>query len=236
MPNVAIVTGAAGALGSEVSKRLASLGYGVALIDTPRGVERIRALASTLGDSVLAVEGAVADQASWRAALASIESKLGPVTHAALIAGGWQGGTPLHQEADDTAWRAMLDTNLDQAHTALRALLSRMVERKLGSIVAIGSQAVERPWTAVGASAYATSKSALTALCRVAAQEVLEHNVRINVVLPSTLDTAANRAAMPNTDPARWVTTESAAGVIAFLLSDASRDISGAVIPLYGRA
>ncbi len=87
-----------------------------------------------------------------------------------------------------------------------------------------------------GRRAYTASKHAAVALAQTVAAEVVEYGVRINAVLPSTMDTPANRAAMPKADFGKWVTTPSAAGVIAFLLSDAARDVSGAAIPLYGRA
>jgi NAD(P)-dependent dehydrogenase (short-subunit alcohol dehydrogenase family) len=74
------------------------------------------------------------------------------------------------------------------------------------------------------------------ALAQAAAEEVLDRGVRINAVLPSTMDTAANRRAMPDVDPTKWVSVTSAAGVIAFLLSDGARDVSGAAVPVYGRA
>src|SRR6185312_7437295 len=102
--------------------------------------------------------------------------------------------------------------------------------------VLIGSRNAERPWTGASAAAYTAAKSAVVALGQAVAAEVLESGVRINAVLPSTLDTPANRKAMPSADPARWVTTESAAKVIAFLLSDDARDISGAALPIYGRS
>jgi NAD(P)-dependent dehydrogenase (short-subunit alcohol dehydrogenase family) len=76
----------------------------------------------------------------------------------------------------------------------------------------------------------------LVTLAQTAAAEVLEHGVRINAVLPSTMDTPANRKAMPDADPTKWVSLPSAAGVIAFLLGEDARDVSGAVIPVYGRA
>jgi len=133
-------------------------------------------------------------------------------------------------------WRAMMATNLETAHASLRALVPGMVARGKGSIVVIGSRAVERPWTGASASAYGASKAAVVSLAQAVAAEVLSHGVRVNAILPSTLDTPANRRAMPDVDPSLWVTTDSAAGVIAFLLSDEARDISGAAIPVYGRA
>ena len=100
----------------------------------------------------------------------------------------------------------------------------------------IGSRAVERPWESVNAAAYAASKAAVVALAQARAAEVLEAGVRVNAVLPSTLDTAANRAAMPKADASRWVSTDSLADVVAFLLSEGARDVSGAALPVYGRA
>jgi NAD(P)-dependent dehydrogenase (short-subunit alcohol dehydrogenase family) len=154
---------------------------------------------------------------------------------AALIAGGWRGGAPLH-ETDDETWAAMMTQNLETVRAALTAMLPSMIAAKRGSIVAVGSRAIERPWTSTNAAAYATSKAAVGALCQTVAAEVLEHGVRVNVVMPSTMDTPANRSAMPNSDPTQWVSLPSAAGVVAFFLSDAAKDISGALIPLYGRA
>jgi NAD(P)-dependent dehydrogenase (short-subunit alcohol dehydrogenase family) len=231
----AVITGAAGALGSATARRLAKLGWGVGLVSRPEERDAMRALAAELGRAV-AVEMDVGDSSAWGDGLARIERELGPAEGAALIAGTWQGGKPLHEEADDRVWRAMLQTNLETAHASLRALVPGMVARGKGSIVVIGSRAVERPWTSASASAYGASKTAVVALAQTVAAEVVQQGVRVNAILPSTLDTAANRRAMPDADPAKWVTTDSAAGVIAFLLSDDARDVSGAAIPVYGRA
>jgi len=103
-------------------------------------------------------------------------------------------------------------------------------------VVVIGSRAAVEPWTSAGAAAYAASKAAVVALAQAAAAEVRDRGVRVNAVLPSTLDTPANRAAMPGADATKWVTLESAAQVVAFLLSDEARDIQGAALPVYGRA
>jgi NAD(P)-dependent dehydrogenase (short-subunit alcohol dehydrogenase family) len=230
-----IVTGAAGALGCATAQRLSSLGWGVALVSLPTEADRTRALAVELGRAV-AIDLDVEDAEAWKAALARIEERVGPPVGAALIAGTWQGGTPLHAEPDDRVWRAMIATNLETVHASLRALLPGMVARKRGSIVVVGSRAVERPWTSASAAAYGASKAAVVALAQAVAAEVLEDGVRLNAILPSTLDTPANRRAMHGADPSRWVTPASAARLISFLLSDDARDISGAAIPIYGRA
>ena len=234
-----VVTGAAGALGSAVARSLVkNAQYKVALVDTPKAEAALRELAAQLGAGNASVVAAdTTDPVAWGEALPRIERELGaPPSYAALIAGGWRGGVPLHAEKDDDTWRTMIVQNLETAHTTLRALLPGMVSRAHGSIVVVGSRAVERPWTSANASAYAAAKSGVVAMAQAVAAEVLESGVRINAILPSTLDTPANRRAMPDADASAWVTTESAAGVITFLFSDASRDISGAAIPLYGRS
>ncbi len=230
-----VVTGAAGALGAAVSRRLVNDGWAVALIDSPAHPERARALAAELGSRAIALDADVARANDLEKALAAVPSELGPIAGAVLIAGGWQGGKPLHDE-DSATFPAMVAANLETAHASLRALLPGMVARKSGSVVVIGSRAAVQPWTSAKASAYGATKAAVVAMAQAAAAEVLEHGVRINAVLPSTLDTPANRRAMPHADPSSWVALESCAGVIAVLLSDDARDVSGVAIPVYGRA
>lgn len=228
-----VVTGAAGALGSAVVRAQIAAGASVAAVDVPQAAARLQALCAELGPRALALDVS----AGWPSLLARIASDLGGApTGAVLVAGGWQGGAPLHAADDDSVFTQMQQMNVDTAYHALRALLPGMVGNGRGSIVVIGSRAVERPWESAGAAAYAASKSAVVALARAVAAETLGHGVRVNAVLPSTIDTAANRAAMPDADASRWVGTDSLAGVIGFLLSDAARDISGAVVPVYGRA
>jgi NAD(P)-dependent dehydrogenase (short-subunit alcohol dehydrogenase family) len=233
---VVIITGAGGALGSAVAAHLVATGYRAALVDGPHGAARQRALVASLGDACIGIEADVAESAAGASPLKEVEGRLGPPTHAVLIAGAWQGQGPLHAQGDDREWRAMMTANLETAYASLHALLPGMVARKSGSVVVIGSRVAERPWTSAGAAAYGVSKAAVVALAEIVAEEVREHGVRVNAVLPSTLDTPANRKAMPAADPARWVTTSSAAEVIAFLLSDGARDVSGAALPLYGRS
>jgi NAD(P)-dependent dehydrogenase (short-subunit alcohol dehydrogenase family) len=239
MTDVALVTGADGALGSEVARTLAARGDRVVVAGSAEGKARLEQLASTL-PSACVVAGDLTDDATWREALPRVARELGaPPALAALVAGGWRGGKPLHEQApehEDEVWRAMMSANLETVHKGFARLLPAMVAGKRGSIVVVGSRVVEQPWTGAGSAAYAASKAAAVALAQAVAAEVLEHGVRINAVLPSTMDTPANRAAMPKADPARWVSLGSAAGVIAFLLSDAARDVSGAAVRLYGRS
>ncbi len=236
MSQVALVTGAAGALGSEVARVLSARGQKLALVDSEHGRPRLEALAASLGGACV-VAGDIAVEATWAEAMPRIERELGAApSQAALVAGAWRGGKPLYEEAGDDVWRTMMEANLETVHRSLRALLPPMVARKRGAIVVIGSRAAVEPATSARSAAYAASKAAVVALAQAVAAEVLGAGVRVNAVLPSTMDTPANRAAMPGVDPGKWVSLASAAGVVAFLLGDEARDISGAALPVYGRA
>lgn len=236
---IVAITGGAGALGSALASHLAAKGYRVALLDTARHQARLDELVKTLGgpERAIGITDDFAAPGAWPTALTTIEKAFGAKpSHAALVAGGWDGGGPLHEAKDDSVFDKMMTANVDTAYQALHALLPDMVAKKSGSVVVIGSRAVPRPWTSAGAAAYAASKAAVVTMAQAVAQEVLEHGVRVNAILPSTLDTPANRAGMPDADHSRWVSLESASGVIAFLLSDESRDVSGAAIPVYGKS
>src|ERR1019366_659762 len=186
MTDVALVTGAAGALGAEVARALSRRGDRVVLVDGPRSRPRLDELAATLNGACV-VAGDLTDDATWNDALPRIERELGaPPSLAALIAGTWRGGTPLYREKDRDDWRVVMSANLETAHVSLARLLPAMVAGKRGSVVLVGSRAAEPPWTSAGAPA--------------------------------------------------WVCRGSAAGVVAFLWGDAARDISGAALPVYGRA
>jgi NAD(P)-dependent dehydrogenase (short-subunit alcohol dehydrogenase family) len=234
---VAAITGGAGALGSTLAKVLVERGWKVALYDVEAARDRLEQLRKELGpDKVTTHAGDFVLASTWDAALATTKAALGELpTHAALIAGGWSGGKPLHAETDDTTYETMMKSNLDTAYRAMRALLPVMVANERGSIVVVGSRAAVRPWTSSGAAAYAAAKAAVVALAEATAQEVLHKGVRVNAILPSTMDTRANRAAMPKADPSEWVSLESAAKLIAFLFHEDARDITGAAIPIYGR-
>jgi NAD(P)-dependent dehydrogenase (short-subunit alcohol dehydrogenase family) len=230
---ITVVTGAAGALGSEVTRVLLERGHRVAALDLPSA--RLEALARP--GSCLPLGMNLTSESAWAEAMLRIEKELGAPTGAVLCAGGWTGGAPVHRTPpDDGAFRRMLDVNLETAERSIHALVPGMTARRTGSIVVIGSRVVDRPWESAGAAAYAAAKTAVVAYAEAVAAEVLDFGVRVNAVLPSVIDTPANRAAMPKADPIRWVSPESLARVIAFLLSDEARDISGAAIPVYARA
>jgi NAD(P)-dependent dehydrogenase (short-subunit alcohol dehydrogenase family) len=210
---VVLVTGASGALGAAVMAHCADSGRRAVALERSKS-----------GDApALARE------------IARIETEVGPLSGAVLTAGAWRGGHPFHEAEAVADYRAVMDANLETAQLALRAMLPGMIRRGRGSIVLVGSRSGVRPYDAPGDAAYAASKAALAALAQAVAAEVVSQGVRVNLVLPSTIDTEANRKAMPSADRSRWVTTDSLWDVIEFLLSERSRDISGALLPVYGR-
>ena len=127
-----------------------------------------------------------------------------------------------------------MDLNVRSAAVAMRAFLPAMVRRRGGRVVAVVSRAALRPFA--GASAYAASKAALIALVAAASEEVKHDGVTVNCILPSVIDTPANRAAQGDADHSRWVKPEEIGNVIRFLTSPEASAVTGAAIPVYGRA
>jgi NAD(P)-dependent dehydrogenase (short-subunit alcohol dehydrogenase family) len=230
---VTLVTGAGGALGGALLRTLAPTSR--ALVAVGRGLSAA-ALSAQAGDTeVLSEAFDLTDASAWSALTGRLATSGHTPTRAVFAAGAYRGGSKLHEQANDDDWEAMLSANLTTARAGLRALLPGMLSAGGGSIVLVASRSGIRPWEAARSAAYAASKAALVAMAQAVAREVLDGGVRINVILPATIDTPNNRAAMPNADTSRWVAPESIGGVVAFLLSDAARDVSGALIPVYGR-
>ncbi len=157
----------------------------------------------------------------------------GPIDALVHLVGGFAGGTPVSETTDQT-WDSMMNVNLRAAFCCIRAALKPMQAAGRGRVVAIGTRMAVEP--SPNFAAYAVSKAALVALVKNVAAEGQKFGVTANVVLPSTIDTPANRAAMPQADFSRWVAPQSIAKLLVFLTSEAAADTSGAVIPIYGRA
>jgi NAD(P)-dependent dehydrogenase (short-subunit alcohol dehydrogenase family) len=217
-----VITGAAGGLGGAVCRVFTEAGVKIVAID--------RAWKQTMPYPTVNADLTTADGA---AAMIEQASAHGPIDGLVHLVGGFAGGKSI-AESDDGAWDLMMNVNVRIALNCIRAALKPMIAAKHGRIVAIGSRAAVEPLP--NFAAYAVSKAALVALVQNAAAEVKDLGITVNAVLPSTIDTAANRKAMPKTDFAKWVTPESIAKLLLWLTSDAASDVSGAVIPIYGRA
>src|SRR5829696_9162144 len=149
------------------------------------------------------------------------------------VVGGYLGGETV-AELDETEWDKMMSMNLKSAFLISKHVIPLMVAAKHGKIVHISSR------TGLKSdgydSAYSASKSGLIRLVESISEEVKEHNINVNCILPSTIDTEANRNTMPNSDFSKWVKTEDLANLVLFLCSDEAKVINGAAIPAYGLA
>jgi NAD(P)-dependent dehydrogenase (short-subunit alcohol dehydrogenase family) len=151
----------------------------------------------------------------------------------AHVMGGFAGGRDV-AETDIATWDEMININLRSAFLMCRAALPAMLRRNHGRIIAIGARAGLEP--ARGLSAYGVSKAGLVHLIRTLAVELTGAGVTANVVLPGTIDTEANRRAMPKADHSKWVQPASIAKVVVWLASEDAREVNGAAVPVYGRS
>jgi len=228
---VAIVTGGSGALGQSVVLRFLQDGASVAVPWlVPEEWESLqgRVERGQLGR----LHGAMVDLVADEAALAAFVTDV-LVRHKGLdvlvnTVGGFAGGDLASTSLAE--WRRMIDLNLTSAVIGCRAVLPTMRAARRGRIVNVSSRAAVPP--AGGFIAYTVAKSAVIALTQALAQEERPHGIAVNAVLPSTMDTPANRRAMPDADRSGWVSTEAVADVIAYLASDRVGAVSGGCIPV----
>jgi NAD(P)-dependent dehydrogenase (short-subunit alcohol dehydrogenase family) len=226
----AVVTGGTGGLGLAVSEAMADAGYRTIVTWVlDREAEQAR---SALGDQIELRRLDVTNPEEANALAAELDDSAGCWALVHLV-GGYLDDTPLGQMTLDE-WQRQLDLNATSAAVMMGAFLPGMVRRGGGRVVAVSSRAAVAPFA--GGSAYAAGKAALIALVHAASQEVKHDGVTVNCVIPSVIDTPGNRAAQPDADTARWVAPADLAAVIAFLCSDGARAVTGAAIPVYGRA
>ncbi|QGP80588.1 SDR family NAD(P)-dependent oxidoreductase [Sphingobium sp. CAP-1] len=221
MKSHVIVTGAAGILGRAVSQCLRDAGYGVT------GIDRAPA-----DDGASAYLGGVdlTDGDATRDAVRQAIADRGPLHALVNVAGTFRWETMA--DGDAATWSTLFDINLRTAVNAVRAALPALREGG-GAVVSIGAASAIKAGAGMGA--YAASKAGIAKLTEALAEEEKDHGVRVNAVLPSIIDTPANRADMPDADFSRWVAPSAVASVIAFLLSDGASAVTGACLPVTGR-
>ncbi len=222
---IAIVTGGLGALGQAVCRRLSSDGWKVVILDAAKGNDTTQEYAGVFAPVDLRNGVAVGAAAQGIRALGA------PIGALVNVAGGFRWETV--QDGAPETWDWLYETNLKTALVSSREFLPDLVRSGRGRIVNVGAAAAARAGTGMGA--YAASKSAVLRLTEALAEEWKDSGVCINAVLPSIIDTPANRSAMPDADASRWVSPDALADVIAFLVSPGARAITGAAIPVTGR-
>ena len=230
MRQSAIVTGGTGGLGSAVVARLLDDGWRVVVpwiveselsrVQERDGLELVQA---DLFDA-----DAVAEVVSLGAGDAEA-----PLRGVVNLVGGFAMGGRVH-ETPIGDFERQFRLNLRPTYLVTAAALPHLLEHGRGSIVCVGTRAAVQPFS--GAAGYISSKAAVIAFAQAVAVEYKLTGIRCNAILPSVIDTPANRASMPNADHERWVKPAEIAGTIAYLLSEDSQPTSGAAIPVYGRA
>lgn len=222
---IALVTGANGGLGSHVTKALLDAGAVVV------GVSRKIQPSEFDSASFIALPAEISTAAGAKSMVDSLVARLGRLDVVVHTVGGFAGGQSI-AETDDATFQRMLDSNLNSTFYLLRAVLPTMRKTGNGRIVAIGSRAALEPGPRVGA--YSASKAAMVSLIKTVALENKDVGITANVILPATIDTPANRTALPNADYSKWVQPASIAALIVWLVSDNGRDVNGDAIPVYG--
>lgn len=230
---VVLITGATGAVGRVVSRTFAEAGARLALTGTRP--EALQALAADLGlaeERVLlhAADLARADEA--RALVDAVLARWGRVDVLLNLAGGWRKSGRLGEVTDED-WDAVLDLNLRTCLNMCRAVLPSMEKQGWGRIVNMGAKSVVDPGTRQ--PPYNVAKAAVVALTRSIAADYRRLGVAANAIMPSTVDTAANRATMGDADQSRWVKPEELAAAMLFLCSEEGGSVNGAAIPIFGR-
>jgi NAD(P)-dependent dehydrogenase (short-subunit alcohol dehydrogenase family) len=229
---LALVAGGTGGLGRAVSLAFLEKGWTVAV--TYRGREEWEALQSAAGASKDRLEGYgvdITDETAVGGLIDSVARKHGRIDALINTVGGYAGGVRLW-ELDTKVFEQMLALNLRSGFALSRAVVPVMLKQGSGSIINVAAKAAFDH--AAGAAAYAASKAAAVAMMDSLAADLKGTGVRVNSILPSIIDTEANRKAMPKSDFAKWPKPEDIARVILFLCSDDAKVVHGAALPVYG--
>jgi NAD(P)-dependent dehydrogenase (short-subunit alcohol dehydrogenase family) len=217
---VVLIAGGSGALGQTVTPAFAKSGARVITVDRNPPPAHVAA-----GN---AMKADITDEAAVRHLVDEVIRTAGRIDVLVNLVGGFVASPVV--ETDAALWQRMLTMNVTAAFLLSKSVLPHMVTRGTGRIVHVAAWAAVEPFP--GAAAYIVAKSGLLALIRVLALELSGSGVTVNGVLPSTIDTPANRASMPKTDPSTWTKPESIADTLIFLASEEAGQISGAAIPV----
>ena len=223
---IVLITGAKGGLGSFVTEKF--LEAGAIVVGTSRSIKQ----SDFSHPKFTAMPANFSKGAAVNELANQVAARFGKIDVLAHVLGGFAGGQSI-ADTDDKSWEQMRDQNLTATFYILRAVIPHMRKTKYGRIVAVGSLAAVEPHAGIGA--YVASKVGLAALVRTAALENADANITANVVLPGTMNTPANRAAMPKADFSKWVHPSEVAKLILTLASEEAAQISNTLVPIDAR-
>jgi NAD(P)-dependent dehydrogenase (short-subunit alcohol dehydrogenase family) len=226
----ALITGGSGGLGSAVTRAFLDAGWRV-VVPLYDEAERER----VPPHERLVLERADLFDPASAAEIAGIAGgdPAAPLAGVVNLVGGFATGGRVHEMPIDD-YEAQLRLNLRPTYLVCQAALPHLLAAGGGAIVCVSSRAALKPFA--GAAGYVVAKAAVLAFVDVLATEYRDDGIRANAILPSVIDTPANRRSMPDADHARWVSPEQIASVVRFLCEDGSGVVSGAHVPVYGRA
>lgn len=227
----AVVTGAAGNLGRAVFRAFADRGANVALVD--RRVDRLVDRYGPANDRTLYVGADLLEPGDAAAAAQRTRERFGRIDVLCNVAGAFKMGDAVH-ETPDATWDLLFDANVRSLRNMVRAVVPVLLDGGGGRIVNVGAYSARTGVAKMGA--YTAAKTVVLRLTEAMAAELRSRNINVNCVLPGTLDTPENRAAMPDADPARFVALADVAEAIVFLASPAAHAIHGAALPVTGLA
>ncbi len=221
-----VVTGGFGALGAAVADAFVAEGARVGVLDMAPGTARVLPDTVTVAAGVDLIDPSLAEKAFHELA-----GQLGGIDALVNVAGGFT-WIPFGDSALED-WTRLFAMNVQTAVNATKAALPHIEKSRAGRVISVGANAALKAGAGMGP--YAASKSGVMRFTESLAEEVKASTITVNAILPSILDTPANRAEMPNADFDSWVPTDHVASLILFLASDQAASITGALIPITGR-
>ena len=227
-----LITGGTGALGKQIS--LSFLQSNAAVAITHVTDKEIPQLESTLGDlmkNVILIKADIGDEQQVKNLISDVVKKYGRIDILINVVGGYIGGKKVTVMTGKD-WDLMMNLNLKTAFLISKHVVGQMLRQGSGKVVHVAARLGLKG--IAGNSAYGASKSGLIRLVESLSDEVKDKNINVNCIMPSIIDTGANRKDMPDADFSRWVKPSEIARVMLFLASDDSKPIHGAAIPVYG--
>ena len=228
---IVLITGGTGALGRAITK--AFLSSGATVISSYIVDREIDQLEAQIKSVAHLIKADIGKEEEVKKLVSSVLDKYGQINILVNVVGGYIGGKSV-TELDEKEWDLMMNMNLKSAFLISKNVIPQMISSKNGKIIHISSRSGLK--SSGYDSAYAASKSGLIRLVESLSEEAKELHINVNCIMPSTIDTEANRIAMPDADHSIWVKPQDLANIVLFLCSEDAKAITGAAIPTYGLA